>query len=139
MENYIIYELVRKRINGGGGLALGCDKDLNPAWVREGDDNVEALSVEIFVKDMRIRCCLAYGCQENDTIERKEAFWEYLEEDVIEADNSESGFILHFDGNLWAGNNVIPGDPRPQNRNGRMFHEFWNEILTLVLLMPCPV
>ena len=62
MENYIIYELVRQG-RDGGGLALGCDKDLHPAWVREGDDKVEALSVEIFLKKMKIRCCVAYGCQ----------------------------------------------------------------------------
>ena len=43
-------------------------------WVREGADNVEALSVEIFVKKMTIRCVVAYGCQENDLVERKEAF-----------------------------------------------------------------
>ena len=42
-ENYLIFELVRKSRDGGGGLAIGCDKELKPAWVREGDDNVEAL------------------------------------------------------------------------------------------------
>ena len=35
-----------------------------------------------------------------------------------------TGFILQSDGNLWAGNKIIPNDPRPQNRNGRMFPEF---------------
>ena len=70
MENYFIYELVRKN-REGGGLALGCDKALKPAWVREGDDEVEALSVDIFVTNMKIRCCVAYGCQESDTIERR--------------------------------------------------------------------
>ena len=35
-----------------------------------------------------------------------------------------TGFILQFDGNLWAGNKIIPEDPRPQNRNGRMFQKF---------------
>ena len=42
MDNFIIYELVRQSKNGGG-LALGVAKELNPAWVREGDDTVEAL------------------------------------------------------------------------------------------------
>lgn len=28
-----------------------------------------------------------------------------------------SGFILQFDGNLWAGTEIIPGDPHKQNRN----------------------
>ena len=102
MENFIIYELVRQS-RDGGGLALGVAKELNPAWVREGDDEVEALSVEISVKNMKIRCCAAYGCQENDLLERKEKFWKYLDEEVFYAGQSGSGFILQFDGNLWAG------------------------------------
>ena len=83
---------------------------------------------------MKIRCCIAYGCQENEVIVRKEAFWKYLDEDVAQANISGSGFILHFDGNLWAGKNIIPGDPRPQNRNGRLFEEFLerNPHLTVV-------
>ena len=85
---------------------------------------VEALSVEIYLKDIKIRCCVAYGCQENDINERKEAFWSYLDEEVLQADSSGSGFVLHFDGNLWAGNKIVPGDPRPQNRNGKLFQDF---------------
>ena len=117
LDNYMIFELVRKSRDGGGGLALGCDKALKPAWVREGDDEVEALSVDIYVQSMKIRCCVAYGCQENAPIERKTKFWKYLDEDVVLANNTESGFVLQFDGNLWAGPGIVPGDPRPQNIN----------------------
>ena len=124
LENFIIYELVRKSRDGGGGLALGVAKELQPVWVREGDDEVEALSVVISLKHMKIRCCAAYGCQESDPLKRKEAFWAYLDEEVIQADLSGDGFVLHFDGNLWAGDELIPGDPRPQNRNGKKFEEF---------------
>ena len=129
--------MVRKN-RDGGGLALGCLKELRPVWVREGADNVEALSVEIFVKKMIIRCVVAYGCQENDLVERKEAFWDYIDEEVDVANNSESGFILHFDGNLWAGEDIIPGDPRPQNRNGLLFKEFLDRHphLTVVNALP---
>ena len=123
LENYIIFEMVRKN-RDGGGLALGCVKELKPVLVREGGDDVEALSVDIFVKTMKIRCCIGYGCQESELVEKKEAFWAFIDEEVVEADNSESGFILHMDGNLWAGKEIIPGDPRPQNRNGRLFQEF---------------
>ena len=123
LDNFIIYELVRQN-RDGGGLALGVAKELNPAWVREGDDTVEALSVEISVKSMKIRCCASYGCQENELIERKEKFWNYLDEEVFFAEQSGAGFVLHFDGNLWAGKELVPGDPRQQNRNGKMFEEF---------------
>ena len=73
---------------------------------------------------MTIRCCVAYGCQESEIKERKEAFWAYLDEEVLLACSSGSGLIMHFDGNLWAGDKVIPGDPRPQNKNGKLFEEF---------------
>ena len=73
---------------------------------------------------MKIRCCTAYGCQENEKVERKERFWNFLDEEVSAADQAGSGFILQFDGNLWAGNSLIPGDPRPQNRNGKMLEQF---------------
>ena len=82
LANYDIFELVRESRDGGGGLALGCLKELQPAWVREGDDQVEALSVEICLKDLKIRCCVAYGCQENDAKDRKESFWTYMDEEV---------------------------------------------------------
>ena len=85
---------------------------------------MEAISVDIHLKNMKIRCCAAYGCQESDAIERKTAFWSHLDKEVIGADKTGSGFILHCDGNLWAGNKIIPGDPRPQNRNGKLFQEF---------------
>ena len=64
LENYLIFERIRQNRNGGG-VALGCIRDLNPVWVREGEGDVEALSVEISVKSMKIRCCVAYGFQEN--------------------------------------------------------------------------
>ena len=137
LDNYVIFELLRKD-KEGGGLALGCAKELRPVWMREGDDNVETLTVEIFVKNMRIRCCVAYGCQESDSVERKDAFWTYLDEEVLEADNTGSGFILHFDGNLWAGKDIIPGDPHQQNRNGKLFQEFLERYphLTVVNALP---
>ena len=57
-----------------------------------------------------------------------------LNEEVDIADQTESGFILHFDGNLWAGEAIIPGDPRNQNRNGKFFQQFLekNSNLTVV-------
>ena len=45
-KDYTIYELVRKNSNGGG-LCIGVKKDLKPVWVNQGDDEVEALAVEV--------------------------------------------------------------------------------------------
>ena len=124
IDGYVIYELVRENRDGGDGLALGVIEERHPAWVRYGDDKVEALSVNIVLKNIKIRCCVAYGCQESSQIKKKELFWEYLDEEVVQAELTDSGFILHFDGNLWAGKEMVPGDPRPQNRNGKMFKDF---------------
>ena len=133
IENYSIFEKVRQK-RSGGGIALGCIKDLNPIWVREGEADLEALSVEISVKNMKIRCCVAYGYQENESIEKKNSFWKYLDEEVINAKSSGSGLIIQMDGNLWAGSQIIPNDPRQQNRNGKLFEEFLyrNQHLTVV-------
>ena len=124
IENYDIFELVRGNRDGGGGLALGCLKELKGVLVRTGQDKVEALSVDLFFRHRKIRCCVAYGCQESDPVDKKEAFWNYLDEEVELAEQSNSGFVLHFDGNLWAGEQIIPGDPKKQNRNGKLFQQY---------------
>ena len=126
LEKYQIFERLRKSQDGGGGLALGCLKELQPVWVREGDDIVEAMSIEISLKNLNIRCCVAYGFQESEKVENKEKFWTYLDEEIYFANQSNAGFVLHFDGNLWAGSDIIPGDPKTQNRNGKMFQNFLN-------------
>ena len=123
IDNYEIFEMSRETKNGGG-LIIGCIKELKPVLTRKGSDDVEAMSVDITVKTMKIKCVVAYGCQENSSIEKKEAFWKFLEEEANKASISETGFILQFDGNLWAGPDIVPGDPRPQNRNGKYFDDF---------------
>ena len=137
-DEYVIYEQVRKNEKGGGGLALGCLKELNPCWISEGSEYVEAISISICIKNMKIRCCTAYGPQENDSIEKKEAFWDHLDKEVFEAETTGEGFILQFDGNLWAGDRIVPGDPRSQNKNGKLFEQFLkrNPKLTVVNSLP---
>ena len=56
MKDYIVFEKVRANGTGGGGVAIGCLKDLHPALIREGKDDIEALSIEIFLKKIQIRC-----------------------------------------------------------------------------------
>ena len=123
----------------GGGLAIGCIKELNPVLVRKGDDDTEALSINIFLKNMKIRCVAAYGVQENCKVENKNTFWAYIEEEVTAAWDSDSGFILHFDGNLWAGPNLVPGDPRPQNQNGKLFMDFLSRHPNLTVVNSLPI
>ena len=74
-----------------------------------------------------------------DLVERKEAFWAYMDEEIFLAQQSDAGFVLQFDGNLWAGENIIRGDPRPQNRNGRMFQSFLERHPQLTVVNSLPI
>ena len=99
-------------------------QELNPALVRDGGSEVEALTVDINVKQMQIVCSTAYGPQENDSRVKKDNFWKYLEEDVNRAKIEGKGYILQGDLNAWLGKNVIQNDPRPQNTNGKCMEDF---------------
>ena len=138
LDSFTIFELTRESRDGGGGLALGVVNELCPVLVRKGNDNVEVFSINIFVKSMGIRCCIAYGCQETSNVEKKNNFWNFIEEEVNSAKSAGFGFILHFDGNLWAGSKIIPGDPRQQNNNGKLFQKFLerNKALNVVNALP---
>ena len=134
MENYIIFEKLRSTRQNGGGLAIGCKPEFNPIWVREGGTDVETLSINFFMKNMKIRCCTGYGCQEGEIKEKKEAFWDYLDTEVLEAKKEGAGLIIQMDGNLWGGEEIVKNDPRPQNSNGLIFKNFLerNPHLTVV-------
>ena len=69
-KKFTIYELNRKN-KSGGGLCIGVLKDLHPVWVAQGDDEVECLSIEIWVEDFPIRVVTAYGPQLGDKLEKK--------------------------------------------------------------------
>ena len=59
---------------GGGGIALGVMNCLDPSWISEGDDDMEALTVEIWVDGFPIRLICGYRPQEYDPKERKDKF-----------------------------------------------------------------
>ena len=139
---YTWYELHRTdsadKGQNGGGLALGVLNVLEPSWVSEGDDDAEAITIEIWVEGFPIRLVCAYGPQEGDKKERKNKFWEYLTTEAKKATKTGAGLIIQMDGNLWAGNQIINGDPNQQNQNGKFFKEFLrnNPNLTVVNALP---
>ena len=126
--HYTWYELHRTKSaekgEKGGGLAIGVLNLLQPSWISEGDDNAEALTVEVWLDGFPVRIVCAYGPQEYDNSERKDKFWDYLEREVQNASNSGARFVLEMDGNLWAGSGIIKRDPKQQNENGKCFQEF---------------
>ena len=131
--NYIIFELIRKN-KGGGGLAIGVDKNLKPVWIDEGNDDIEVLIVEARADDFKFRCVAAYGPQETDKSDKKTQFWARLNNEVEKSAESGAGFILQMDGNFKAGQEIIPGDPHSMNINGKFFKNFLsnNSHLTVV-------
>ena len=88
-KNYSWYELIMTENADkgakGGGLAIGVLNSLEPSWISEGDDEAEALTVEIWLGDIPIRLICGYGPQEGDKVERKKNFWKYLSTEVHKA------------------------------------------------------
>ena len=132
-ENFQIYEKIR--INkGGGGLAVGILKEFNPTWMRDGGDEVEALTVKFHVKNINVRLVNAYAPQEYDSLDKKMHFWKYFDDEVLNSKNEGSGLIYLFDGNAWLGPSVIKADPHKQNKNGEMLNSFLVRNSNLTLL-----
>ena len=61
-DGFTTYEHTRT-YKEGGGLALCALVDLKPAFIRDGGDMVDALTVNIHLKQITISCTTAYGPQ----------------------------------------------------------------------------
>ena len=100
-EKYTWYELHRtktaKKGEKGGGIALGVLNVLEPSWVSEGNDDVEAITVEVWVENFPIRLVCGYGPQIYDDVERKDKFWKYLNDEVNNATKDGTAFVLQID------------------------------------------
>ena len=138
MKGFRVFEHIRSSLTGGGGLAMGCSINLRPILTRNGGDDAEALSVNVKIGKIEVLYCTAYGPQNNDSSEKKENFWQYLDEEAKKAKNEGYGFILQGDLNSWLGSGEISWDPRPQNDNGKRFKEFLvSNNLTVVNALKC--
>ena len=141
-SKYTWYELHRSssasKGEKGGVIAIAVLNVLEPSWIREGDDEAEAITVEIWVEGFPIRLVCGYGPQEYDDVEKKDKFWKYPNDEVEAATNVGAALILQMDGNLWAGRHIIPSDPKPQNQNGKRFENFLlkNSNLSVVNALP---
>ena len=125
-DGFYTYENLRSN-KEGGGVALSARKELNPAFVCDGGSTVEAITVDIHLNTMALSVTSAYGPQNNSLESTKKAFWSYLTEQAQRAEASGKGFILQGDLNSWLGSDLLPGDEKPQNRNGKLFQAFLEE------------
>ena len=84
-----MFELRRKKTTeeggkglSGGGLVFAALHDLRPVLVRQGDHEVECLTIEVTAGIAKIRCINGYRPQLSDSRERREKFWNYLDREV---------------------------------------------------------
>lgn len=45
-------------------------------------------------------------------------------DEVFMSDNEGAGCLIMMDANSWLGSDMMPNDPHPQNRNGKLFQNF---------------
>ena len=107
-NEYKIFESIRKS-KGGGGLATGISKHLEPVYIREGDDFTELLVTQIKIRDFYVRLINAYGPQECDSLERKEQFWGRIAAEIRDAEDNNCGIFIEMDSNAHLG--LIENDP----------------------------
>ena len=70
---------------------MGVVKYFESTLAREGNDEVEAMSIKIVAGEIPIRTVLAYGPQENSKKEKKDLFWDYIEEEINQAESEGDG------------------------------------------------
>ena len=70
-HNYQMFECVRKD-KQGGGLLIGAPTTLIPNWIKDGNNIVEALTIQIAVQNFNIRVTYAYGPQKYDNINKNQ-------------------------------------------------------------------
>ena len=138
MNNFVIYEKIRES-REGGGVAIAARTDLNPVLTAEGEDNIEAITIDIFPSKMVISCTSAYGPQQKDKLDKKIKFWAYLDKIVESARKEGKGFYLQGDLNAWLGPSMIKGDPNGQNENGKLFQNFLNSHKHLRVVNSLPI
>ena len=131
-NNFQTYYLNRKE-SQGGGLIIGVHKDVESALVREGDDIIEAMVIHVEIEGITIKIINAYGPQENADKNKKDKFWDFLEEETVKAELENCGLIIQMDGNMHAGPELLKNDPNLQNKNGKLLEEFLERNNGLIL------
>ena len=101
-------------------------------WIRQGE--VETLTVMVTVSDLSVRVTNGYGPQEYDSSEKKDNFWQYLQDEVNISNTQGTGCIFMLDANSWLGCKLLKSDPHSQNHNGQLFETFLNNNTNIKVL-----
>ena len=119
LPNLQVFEQVRTG-KKGGGLLLAIHQNLDPVLIFEGDDDVELIVVQGHIGSQNIRFINAYGPQEDEQYEKVLGFYQKLEEEIVQAINSNCFVMMECDANAKLGYEVIKNDPNPQSKNGSL-------------------
>ena len=96
LDEFFVYYLNRQN-SQGGGVAKGVKKEFQSSLINEGDDETEAISVKVFVKEFPIRIVVAYGPQENALLEKKHKFWEFIEKEPNQAELEGDALLIQME------------------------------------------
>ena len=99
---------------------IGIHSALSPVLVTELNDPFELLVVEFKAGNSEIRVISGYGPQESWAPEKREPFFQALEEEIIKADLAGKSVIIEADFNSKLGAEFVPNDPHRQDKNGNM-------------------
>ena len=89
-----------------------------------GGRDSDSLTVMVTVSGLSARVTNGYGPQEYDNNEKKNKFWQYLQDEVSLSNTQGVGCIFMLDSNSWLGCNLMKSDPHMQNQNGKLFEIF---------------
>ena len=115
-----MFEHVRKN-SGGGGLLTAVHKNLKPVSVSD-ESEVEILVVQGVVNNKAIRFINGYGPQDdsNSSDNAKEEFFNRLDVEVKSSMLAGTMICIQMDANSKLGSDYVPGDKKPQSKNGRL-------------------
>ena len=137
IENFVTFEAIRKKKNGG--TIVGVHEALKPILINEYNEPFEMIVVEIEAANKEIRLISGYGPQENWTPDKREPFFQALEEEIIKAELAGKSVLVEADFNSKLGKKFIPKDPHPQSENGKLLANIINRQNLIVAngLMTC--
>jgi hypothetical protein len=118
MNDYTVFELIRKDSNDGG-LLTAVHKSLKPVSV-SNDELQEVLVVEANLGNSKVRFINGYGPQENSHVERRKPIFDHLYLGVKKARMAGSLICKEMDSNAKLGPSIIHDDPKPKSDNEKL-------------------
>ena len=126
VDDYIIFEHVRK-YSGGGGVLTAVHKALNPISVSDEIEGEEIVVVEATTGRRKLRLINGYGPQETETEDTRRNFFSRLDLEIKRAKMSGCLICIEMDSNSKLGPHIVPDDPHPQSANGKLLEFVINE------------